>query len=93
MTARQISQMIWYLIDGIRTGKEEASLKNQHDFNVYNLAFAEINTVFLQSKRTGRWWMRVGEEQFIACSYQDYKTASNNDIPEAWLRALERQDS
>lgn len=93
MTARQISQMIWYLIDGIRTGKEEASLKNQQEFNVFNLAFAEINTVFLQSKRTGRWWMRVGEEQFIACSLQDYKTASNNDIPEAWLRALERQDS
>jgi formiminoglutamase len=93
MTARQISQMIWYLIDGIRTGREEASLKNLHEFNIYNLAFAEISTVFLQSKRTGRWWMRIGDEQFIACSYQDYKTASNNDIPEAWLRAVERQDS
>ena len=93
MTAKQIAQMIWYLIDGIRTGKEEASLNNLHEFNIYNLAFAEINTIFLQSKRTGRWWMRIGEEQFIACSYQDYTTASNNDIPEAWLRALERQDS
>ena len=93
MTARQISQMIWYLIDGIRTGREEASLKNLQEFNIYNLAFAEVNTVFLQSKRTGRWWMRIGEEKFIACSYQDYMSASNNDIPEAWLRAMERQDS
>jgi len=93
MTARQIAQMIWYLIDGIRTGKEEAKLDSWHDFNVFNLVFAEINTVFLQSKRTGRWWMQVGEEQYVACSYQDYLTASNNDVPEAWLRALERQDS
>jgi formiminoglutamase len=93
MTARQIAQMIWYLIDGIRTGKEEATLGSWHDFNVFNLAFAEINTVFLQSKRTGRWWMQVGEEQYVACSYQDYLTASNNDVPEAWLRTLERQDS
>ncbi|MFM7357123.1 MAG: formimidoylglutamase [Sediminibacterium sp.] len=93
MTARQIAQMIWYLIDGIRTGKEEAKLDSWHDFNVFNLVFAEINTVFLQSKRTGRWWMQVGEGQYVACSYQDYLTASNNDVPEAWLRALERQDS
>lgn len=93
MTARQIAQMIWYMIDGIRSGKEEASLDNEQEFNIYNLAFAEINTIFLQSKRTGRWWMQIAEQQFVACSYKDYQTASNNDIPESWLRALERQDS
>jgi arginase family enzyme len=93
MTARQIAQMIWYMIDGIRSGKEEASLDSQQEFNIFNLAFAEINTVFLQSKRTGRWWMQLADQQYVACSYKDYQTASNNDIPEAWLRAMERQDS
>ena len=45
---------------------------------------------FLQSKRTGRWWMQLPNKKFIPCSYKDYVTASQNEIPERWLRAQER---
>jgi hypothetical protein len=90
MTAKQMAQMIWYLMDGIRSGKEEAHLEHTHEFNHFNMAFAEVSTTFLQSKRSGRWWMQISEKKYVACSYQDYLTACNNDIPEAWLRAVER---
>ena len=90
MTAKQMAHMIWYLMDGIRSGKEEAHLEHAHEFNHFNMAFAEVSTTFLQSKRSGRWWMQISEKNYVACSYQDYLTASNNDIPEAWLRAVER---
>jgi hypothetical protein len=90
MTAKQMAHMIWYLMDGIRSGKEEAELEHTHEFNHFNMAFAEVSTTFLQSKRSGRWWMQISEKSYVACSYQDYLTASNNDIPEAWLRAVER---
>ena len=90
LTAQQISQMIWYYIDGINKGKLEAALKERDSFYEYNTAFAEVETLFLQSKRTGRWWMQLPDTRFIACSYKDYLMASNNDIPERWLRAQER---
>jgi len=90
LTAQQISQMIWYYIDGINKGKTEAVLKERDSFYEYNTAFAEVETLFLQSKRTGRWWMQLPDTRFIACSYKDYLIASNNDIPERWLRAQER---
>lgn len=90
LTAQQISQMIWYYIDGINKGKTEAALKERDSFYEYNTAFAEVETLFLQSKRTGRWWMQLPDTRFIACSYKDYLIASNNDIPERWLRAQER---
>jgi len=90
ITAKQMAQMIWYLMDGIRSGKEEASLEHTHEFNQFSMAFAEVSTTFLQSKRSGRWWMQINEQSYIACSYQDYLTACNNEIPEAWLRAVER---
>lgn len=90
LTAKQISQMLWYFIDGRSKGKWESSLKDRDAFYEYHTAFAEVESVFLQSKKTGRWWMQLPDQRFIACSYKDYVIASNNDIPERWLRAQER---
>jgi hypothetical protein len=50
-----------------------------------------VETIFLQSKKTGRWWMQLPNKNYIACSYNDYMLASHNEIPERWLRAQERE--
>ena len=90
LTARQISHMLWYLIDGKSKGRREAALSERDFFVEYHTAFAEVETVFLQSKKTQRWWMQLPDNKYIACSYQDYLLASSNEIPERWLRAQER---
>jgi formiminoglutamase len=90
LTAKQISHMIWYVLDGRSRGRREAALDERDSFNEYHMAFAEVDTIFLQSKKTGRWWMQLPGKQFIACSYKDYLLASSNEIPERWLRAQER---
>jgi len=90
LTAKQISHMLWYVMDGIHKGKNEATLDNRSEFDEFTIAFAEVETVFLRSKRTGRWWMQLHDGKYVACSYHDYLTASKNDIPERWLRAVER---
>lgn len=90
LTAKQISQMLWYLLDGRSRGRREAALDEKDSFNEYHMAFAEVETIFLQSKKTGRWWMQLPNKSFIACSYKDYLLASSNEIPERWLRAQER---
>jgi len=86
----QISHMLWYFIDGRSRGLREASLQDKQFFNEFHTAFAEVETTFLQSKKTGRWWMRLPDNNFIPCSYNDYLLASSNEIPERWLRAQER---
>jgi len=90
LTAKQISHMLWYLLDGRSRGRREARLEEKEAFNEFHMAFAEVQTVFLQSKKTGRWWMQLPDNNFIACSYKDYLLASSNEIPERWLRAQER---
>jgi len=90
LTARQISQMLWYLLDGRSRGSKEARMDEKESFNEFHTAFAEVATTFLQSKKTGRWWMQMPDKKFIACSYKDYLLASSNEIPERWLRAQER---
>lgn len=90
LTAKQISHMLWYLIDGKSRGRREAALSDRDFFIEYRTAFAEVETTFLQSKKTHRWWMQLPDNKYIACSYQDYLLASSNEIPERWLRAQER---
>lgn len=90
LTAKQISHMLWYILDGRSRGRREAALDEKDSFNEYHTAFAEVETVFLQSKKTGRWWVQLPDKRFIACSYKDYLLASSNEIPERWLRAQER---
>ncbi|HEU4861233.1 MAG TPA: arginase family protein, partial [Chitinophagaceae bacterium] len=90
LTAKQISQMLWYLLDGRSRGRKEAKIDERESFNEYHMAFAEVETTFIQSKKTGRWWMQLPDKRFIACSYKDYLLASSNEIPERWLRAQER---
>ena len=90
LTALQIAQMLWYFIDGKNRCRQESALSDRQNFNEYHTAFAEVDTVFLQSKKTGRWWMQMPDKKMIACSYKDYLFASSNQIPERWLRAQER---
>ena len=91
LTAKQIAQMIWYFIDGKSKGKKEKNLNERNYFNEFHTAFAEVDTVFLQSKKTGRWWIQLPNKKFIACSFNDYLMAGKNEIPERWLRAQERE--
>lgn len=90
LTAKQISHMLWYVLDGRSRGRREAQIDERDSFIEYHMAFAEVETTFLQSKKTGRWWMQLPDKKFIACSYKDYLLASSNEIPERWLRAQER---
>lgn len=91
ITAMQIAQMIWYFIDGKSRGRQEPAFTERHNFNEYHTAFADSDTIFFQSKKTGRWWMQLSGKKMVPCSYNDYLTASNNEIPERWLRVQERE--
>lgn len=90
LTAMQIAQMVWYFIDGKNKSRQESDIEKRSNFNEFHCTFTEIETMFLQSKQTGRWWMQLPDKKFIACSYSDYLYASQNKIPERWLRAQER---
>ncbi|MET3875246.1 formimidoylglutamase [Chitinophaga sp. OAE865] len=90
LTARQISQMMWYFMDGRAVKNKEALLDDRDAFWEFHIAFSDIETVFLKSKKTGRWWMQLPDSEFVPCAYNDYLMASNNEMPERWLRHQER---
>ncbi|OMP79787.1 formimidoylglutamase [[Flexibacter] sp. ATCC 35208] len=90
LTAKQIGQMMWYFMDGVAIRHKEAVLQDREAFWEFNIVCGDIETVFLKSKKTGRWWMQMPGKEFLPCAYNDYLLASNNEIPERWLRHQER---
>jgi arginase family enzyme len=90
LTAIQIAQMIWYYLDGRQKVKTEGNLDERDNFIEYHTTIGEVETVFLQNKKTQRWWMQLPDKQFIPCGHSDYIEASRNIMPERWLRAQEK---
>lgn len=88
--AKLVAQLLWYFIDGYRIRKLEADLKEEEHFVNYFMEIAGTQTTFIKSKRTNRWWFKVGHQEFMPCSHQDYLEAAAGDIPERWLRSHER---
>jgi hypothetical protein len=90
MSSMQMAHMAWYFMDGIHKSLHEASLEDRNGFNEFHTLCAEVDTLFLQSRHTGRWWMKMPDQSYAPCSYNDYLMASHNDLPERWLRLQER---
>lgn len=90
ITAKLLAQMVWYFIDGVLVAKTESPLLDVDQFMEYTISIPENRAVFLKSKKTNRWWMQLPDKQFIPCTYNDYLTACSNQIPERWMREVER---
>ena len=54
-------------------------------------ADAPTQVTFYESRRTGKWWLEVesltaaGPRRIVPCSYQDYRRATQGDLPRRWL--------
>ena len=97
-TAQLTAQMIWYFLDGFANRKHEFPDEDKKEFTIFRVFVEEYNEelVFLKSKKTDRWWLELPVKnvtekkptrpQFIPCSYEDYKTALQKEIPDRWWK-------
>ena len=95
ITAKQLAQMVWYFMEGISLRRYDYPIINENDFNQYIIQIDEADNdfIFLKSKKSERWWMKIvydkkdlQKHKLIPCTYKDYLTALNNEIPERWMR-------
>jgi len=95
-SARLVAQMIWYFLDGFANRKHDLPYQNKKGFirfRVYLEGDGE-ELFFLKSKKTDRWWIEIPlknpankkyiRHHFVPCSYDDYQTALNKEIPDRW---------
>jgi formiminoglutamase len=99
-TAHLCAQMIWYFVDGFLNRYPESPIENQDDFLKFitSIQNNSYQIVFYKSRRTDRWWMEVpinereyeGTKHIMPCSYNDYVTATREEIPDRWLQAMKK---
>jgi formiminoglutamase len=99
-TAKLVSQMIWYFVEGFYSRRNDLPAHNSPDFIKYRTTFqkSEYEIVFFKSKKTDRWWMEVPHPKekgnkrpfLVPCSYVDYQTACNDEMPDRWWRAYQK---
>ena len=97
-SSKLAAQMLWHFIDGFYNRVDENPLQNEHDFIRYRVALHSNNTnemVFYKSTITERWYMEVTSNYHknsftLPCSYSDYQSACNGDIPERWMKATQK---
>ena len=87
------AEIIWYFLEGqsqkITAGKR----------TIYKVAIEGLETpiIFRHDQENDRWWYEVhsvsGEAYEIACSAEEYQQAAENEIPERWLKFVQKMDS
>jgi len=96
-TAKLLAQMIWYFTDGVHNRKNDYPAAESSDFQTYRITFnnSSHEVVFYKSLKSDRWWMEVpypAEKSsrkgryLVPCSYKDYETACNDEVPDRWLK-------
>ena len=91
------AQIIWYFIEGFSNRIPEDT-ENRGNFIIYQVEVKNLDmpVVFLKSRLSNRWWIEIPisnkEPLYIACSEKEYEHASNNEIPELWLKYIQKSD-
>lgn len=101
-TAHSVAQMIWYFIDGYNNRKNDFPVGSRKTYLKYIVNMQEGNNelVFYKSDKSERWWMDVPfpshskikfeRHVLVPCSYQDYKTACENEVPNRWWQTFQK---
>jgi len=96
-TVKLAAEIIWYFLEGCVIRKREAGFNKENKI-VYKVEIDEMDQplVFFHEQETNRWWFEInsvaGETAHFACSEEDYKVASSNEIPGKWLDYIQKMD-
>lgn len=97
-TSQLLAQMVWYFVDGFYNRKNDYPFTNEKDYFKFMIELndGEYSLTFWKSKKSDRWWMQMpgegkkSERSMVPCSYSDYQQACNDELPDKWLRQVEK---
>ncbi len=97
------AEAIWYFIEGFSNRKQELPISGNDEYTKYRVPINDSNQheiVFFKSQKSARWWMSVPfppdkqlkfeRHHLVPCSYEDYKIATNNEIPDRWWQTYQK---
>ncbi|MGB5941275.1 MAG: formimidoylglutamase [Leeuwenhoekiella sp.] len=98
--ASLIAQMIWYFIEGVNFRVSESIHKDDKHILYYAVPVEDEVLHFYKSTRSQRWWIEIPSDlisnnklkrhTLLPCTYKDYLDACNQDIPNRWFKAKQK---
>ncbi|MCV9926654.1 formimidoylglutamase [Flavobacterium sp. LS1R49] len=92
-----VAQIIWYFIEGYHYRSNEYPYGSRKNYLKYIVPLEEEELVFYKSDKTDRWWIEIPfisngsnklkRNTLLSCSYDEYLTACNQELPERWWKA------
>jgi len=96
------AQIIWFFLEGFSQKQYETpELSNSRSgrFIKYHVRVTDLedDLIFVKSNLTERWWIEFSDEKegniYVACSHDDYLKANRNEVPDKWVKAVNRLKS
>jgi arginase family enzyme len=97
ITIQLAAQLVWYFVEGFLQRCQKTP-EGGDGFVINRVEIPELNTplIFFKNVETNQWWIQVqslnNEIIYVACSEKDYLEAANNEIPEFWLKYIQKID-
>lgn len=98
-TAQVAAQLVWYFLEGLFQRKNDYPVSNEGLVEyIVDFKNQEFQIVFWKSQRSNRWWMQIPAKTskknqrhyLVPCSYNDYKQACQEELPDRLLHAIRR---
>jgi formiminoglutamase len=101
-TASLAAQILWFFLEGFSQKQYETpvlNIGNSGRFIKYHVRVTDLedDMIFVKSNLTDRWWIELpsvnDQSIYVACSHEDYLKANRNEVPDRWVKAVERLKS
>ncbi len=97
LSADLAAQAAWYFLEGVQQ-QDPLNPEDHEGFVVHKVEVWQVETplVFYENAENGQWWMQLQAKDnsfvYLACSEDEYIEASRNEIPEMWLKYVQKID-
>lgn len=95
-----IAQLIWYFIEGWQYRSNEYPFGSREHYLKYIVPIDNEDFIFFKSNKTERWWIEIPflthidtklkKSTLLPCSYEEYLSATNGEVPERWWKAQKK---
>jgi arginase family enzyme len=92
-----VAQIIWYFIEGVNYRSNEYPFGSKENYSKYIVPTENEELVFYKSDKTNRWWIEIPfisgaynklkKNTLLPCSYEEYLSTCNQELPERWWKA------
>jgi len=95
-TTHLAAQIIWHFIEGFYLRMNDLPNTDTDDYKkfIVNIDNVNQNLVFYKSMKTNRWWIEIPvtgtAKKLVSCSYNDYLSASKQEIPDIWWKTFQK---